>query len=232
MNKKVKKRINVKGFLFLILLFYLLGTFLFMIIKMPVKNIKIEGLVLLKEAEILKIAKINDYPNILKVSKNKIEKELLTLPLVQEVNIKKTLTGKLNIEIKENKVLFLNANTEKLVLENNKLTDYNELYLGVPILINYTPDEIYLNLVKKMSLINQNIINKISEIKYDPNIKEDVVLDDERFILQMNDGNKIYINIVNFNKLAKYDEIYEILEKPGILYLDSASKNYIFEAYN
>ncbi len=232
MNKKVKKRINVKGFLFLILLFYLLGTFLFMIIKMPVKNIKIEGLVLLKEAEILKIAKINDYPNILKVSKNKIEKELLTLPLVQEVNIKKTLTGKLNIEIKENKVLFLNANTEKLVLENNKLTDYNELYLGVPILINYTPDEIYLNLVKKMSLINQNIINKISEIKYDPNIKDEVVLDDGRFILQMNDGNKIYINIVNFNKLAKYDEIYEILEKPGILYLDSASKNYIFEAYN
>ena len=53
-----------------------------------------------------------------------------------------------------------------------------------PTLINYVPDTIYLEFIESMKKIDKDILNRISEIKYDPN---DV--DDRRFLLTMNDGN-------------------------------------------
>ena len=45
----------------------------------------------------------------------------------------------------------------------------------------------------------------MSEIKYDPN---DV--DDERFIITMNDGNYVYLTLHKFNKINHYLETKEI----------------------
>ena len=74
----------------------------------------------------------------------------------------------------------------------------------------------------------------VSEIEYDPDVKEDVVIDDERFFLKMNDGNSVYINTPNMNKLNKYKEaiasVYD--QTPGILSLDSNSNNTLFKKYD
>ena len=73
----------------------------------------------------------------------------------------------------------------------------------------------------------------ISEIEYDPDKLNDVVLDETRFLLRMNDGIKIYVNIYNINELNNYLEIYDAILKNGstpnaCLYLDSNSENYIY----
>ena len=72
-----------------------------------------------------------------------------------------------------------------------------------------------------MKKIPENIKQKISEIKYDPNEK-----DEERFLLSMNDGNYVYLSLYKFDRIHKYlDIMLEINKKfnnqKGILYLDS-----------
>ena len=48
----------------------------------------------------------------------------------------------------------------------------------------------------------------------------------------MKDGNTIYVNLINIEKLNKYQEIYSALTDKGTLYLDSSSKNYVFKKYS
>lgn len=233
MMKKVKKKVNLKGFLFIILIIYLLGSFIYYLFNLPIKNIEIIGNVNLTDEEIINTAGISDYPNIFKVPIYKIKNNLMSLDLVNKVKIRKNLLGKITIIVSENKILFYNQNTDKIILENGKAIDNNN-YLGYGYLINIVPSDIYDELIKGLAKIDQSILSKISEIEYDPDIKDDIILDEERFLLRMNDKNTIYINIANINKLAKYNEIYEVLDinKPGTLYLDSASKNTHFVEYN
>ena len=70
-----------------------------------------------------------------------------------------------------------------------------------------------------MENIDNSIINKISDIKYDPN-----EYDEDRFLLYMNDSNKVYINLPKFKNLNKYNEMVTKFEgKVGTLYLDSGN---------
>ena len=65
----------------------------------------------------------------------------------------------------------------------------------------------------------------MSEIEYKPN---DV--DQERFLIFMNDGNYVYINIKKFQNLNKYlDMLKSFDDKKGILYLDSGEYFVPFE---
>ena len=118
-----------------------------------------------------------------------------------------------------------------MILEGGKeLLDDNR-YMGFPTFVNYVPEKIYKKFIKAFAKTNDDTIKMISEIEYNPDKYNDVVLDDERFLLRMNDGNQIYINIVNIDKLNKYQSIYSGLKEKGILYLDSSNDNYIFETY-
>jgi len=78
-----------------------------------------------------------------------------------------------------------------------------------------------INNFSKSSIIDENIINLISEIEYSPDIKGDVTINDSRFILKMNDGNLVYIDLVNFANLNMYETIYSNLDAKGIIHLDS-----------
>ena len=67
-----------------------------------------------------------------------------------------------------------------------------------------------------MALVNVDIIQRISEIKYDPSN-----VDEERFLFSMNDGNYVYITLSKITNINNYLEISNTLgEKNGILYLD------------
>ena len=71
--------------------------------------------------------------------------------------------------------------------------------------------------IKKFSLVDNDVLLKISEISYVPN-----EVDSERFSLKMNDGNLVYITLPKITKINKYNSIYSGLEgKKGIIYLDS-----------
>ena len=60
MSKKKKKRIRFSGLIFILLLIYLIGMVIYYLIKLPVKNVKVEGISILKESEIIEPLGLED----------------------------------------------------------------------------------------------------------------------------------------------------------------------------
>jgi len=228
-EKSKRKKIRLKGLLIVILFSYLIFSCFYYFYKSPVKHINVEGNNYLKDNYIIDYLDINDQ-SIIKISNKKIKEKLLQLELISEAKVHKNYFGTIDIKIVENKVLFYNWNTKKIVLSNKKEVETKKDFLGVPTLINYVPDEIYEELIKKLQKVNKDILMKISIIEYSPSIVNEKIVDETRFILTMNDGNLVYINTINMDKLNEYLNIYEAIvsEKgnvTGCLYLDSNSDN-------
>ena len=232
-TKKVKKKLNVKALLVLLLSLYLIVMLGYYIFTMPIKTINIEGTGILKEEEVIKVAELDNYPSIFRTSSRGIKRKIEELDLVNECKIEKTILGRLTIIIDEAKVLFFNKTNNKYALSNKKETEFKESLVGIPILINYIPDDIYSELIEKMDKIDSNIISLVSEIEYSPDIKDSTMIDKYRFILRMNDGNRIFINIANFEKLNEYKRLFSTIEEneKGTFYLDGSRKNVLFRTF-
>ena len=228
-----KKKLNIKAFIILLLVIYLIVMFFYTLFTIKIKNIYISGTNLLTDNEIIEVAEIKDYPAIFKTSKSKLKKKIETLELVENVEIEKTLTGKLTMKITERKPLFYNRNSNKVVLSNKKEVESNVRYLGIPTLINYVPTDILNEFIEKFSKIDPDIIKMINEIEYDPDISNDIVIDEYRFLLRMNDTNHVYVNIINMERLNDYKQIFATIgDLRGTVYLDSYNAdNIIFEAF-
>lgn len=229
MGKKKKKKIRFGGFIVLLLAIYLLVNLGIYIYKMPIKRIVINGNTYLKDNYIINYLDINKN-SIINVSKSKIKNKLKEIDLISDVKIRKNYLGTLYIDIVEDKVLFYNLNTKKIVLSSQKEIESDNNYLGIPTLINYVPEDILKEFVDKFIRISKDNISLISEIEYAPSIINEKVVDDKRFLFRMNDGNIVYINTINIEKYNNYLEIYEALinkngETNGCLYLDSNSEN-------
>ena len=92
-------------------------------------------------------------------------------------------------------------------------------------MVNYVPNKIYEDFVADMAETDYEVVKRISEIKYDPN-----AVDEERFLLTMNDGNYVYLTLSRFDKINQYvDIIKEFNNKKGILYLDSGEYFQVIE---
>lgn len=231
-KKKVKRKLNIKAFIALLLVIYLIAMIIYYFLSMPIKNIYITGTKNISDHEIIEVAGIKEYPSIIKLNSFKIKEKVKKLDYVEDVKIRRNLFGKLTIEIKEAKILFYNKNIEKLVLSNGKeITDDNTY--GYATLINYVPKNIYKKLITSLNKIDDNILSSISEFEYSVSKSGDKVIDDTRFILRMNDGNTVYINLINIKNLNKYQSIYATLNNVlGIVYLDSSSnENIYFKSY-
>ncbi len=233
-TKKVKvKKFSFKRLIILLLVLYILVYSLYYIFKMPIKNIYIKGTNLITDNEIINAAEIKDYPSIFKITSRSIKKKLKKIPLVKDVKVKKNIFGKLTLEIDEYKILFYNLNNKKIVLEGNIEIEDNNIYKGVPTLINYVPDHIYKKLTKAILKIDDDVLSSISEIEYSPSKSNEEVIDETRFILRMNDTNTVYANLINIKNLNHYEEIYSTLNnQKGSLYLDSSNEeNFYFQSY-
>jgi len=133
---------------------------------------------------------------------------------IKEIKVQKKIWGKVYIYVTEKKVLALY--NDKLLLEDGLLVDNNYNVMSAPILIGDITS-IKEKFIKKFSLVDNDVLLKISEISYVPN-----EVDSERFSLKMNDGNLVYITLPKITKINKYNSIYSGLEgKKGIIYLDS-----------
>lgn len=227
-QKEVKRKINKKGLIFLVLILYIIGNIIYYVFTLPIKNIVVEGNKNLETAEIIEKSELDKNTSLFKTSVLKVQKNLKELDLVDKVEVKKSLFGKITIKITESKPLFINLLENKLILSNKKSIEYTKTY-GVPTLINYVPSDIYDELIYGMNKIDVDIINKISELEYSPDRSGEIVFDDARFLLRMNDGNIVYINTPNITKLNNYNTIYAEVGSKGILLLDSSSQNYIFK---
>lgn len=218
MVTKKKHRFNfIKFFIFLIIL-YIIGFLMYQFFMMPINHIRILDTNYLSDQEILRKAKLDNYPSFLLTTSSSIRKRIRNIALVKDVKVKKKLFNDIYIYIDEYKVLFYNRSLGQAVLESGKIIDLDKVD-SLPQLINSVPDAIYNKLIKKMAQVDNDILLKISEIEYKPNN-----VDDERFILSMNDGNYIYLTLYTFEKVNTYKEILPTLEnKKGILYLDSGN---------
>lgn len=219
MGKKVKKkkiRILPCVILLLVLCFlYLIINFFY---NIPVQNIFIYGNTILNDQEIIDEAGLANYPEYYSFSKKSIIKELEANPYIEKVTVKRTFFHVIKIYVTEYKILLYDYSTNKNILSNGKKISLNNIAnRGYPTLINYVSDEVYDKFIKQLNNLDSDIINQISEIKYDPS-----QYDEGRFFLTMNDGNYIYINLSNFKSLNLYNDIYPNFEGHiGILYLDS-----------
>lgn len=229
MTRKKTKKIKVGGLIVIILFIYLIITFGIYLWKMPIKNIYIDGNYYLKDNYIINYLDIENKP-ILQISKKSIKNKLLELDLISDAKIRKNILGKLYINVTEDKVLFYNWNNKKLVLSSGKEVPYNKEYLGIPNLINYVKEDVYKDLILKLQRVDKNILSLVSEMEYSPSEINGKIVDDKRFLFRMNDGNKVYINTINIEKINNYIDIYNAIKSKnenvvGCLYLDSNSEN-------
>ena len=225
-NKKKKRKIKLSrifiALIILIFIVYLIKS----ICRFPIKNIFVEGNNILSDQEVIDLAKIQDYPSIFKYSSNRIEKNIQKSDFIKKVKVTKKNLKQVYIKVEENNVLFYNLVNKKTVLNNGK--EINKEIEG-PILINYVPDKVYKKLMEQMRLIDLDIINRISEIKYDPS-----KVDEERFLLTMADGNYVYITLEKIENINNYVKIsLEIINKfgnkKGTLNLDAGEYFEIFK---
>ena len=229
-KKIIKRKLTGKGLILTILLFAIVGLLVFLFYKMPISHIKITGTTLLTDNEIIEVAEIKEYPEIFRLNKGKLKEQIESLELVDSVVIKRSIKGVLTIEIVENKIVFYNRNNNTLVLTNqDEVKDVN-IPLGIPTLINYVPEIIYEKLIEGLNKVDNDVISLVSEIEYTPFKSGDIVIDDTRFLLRMNDGNQVYINVINIMQLNNYFKIFAGLDdtKEWRIYLDSSDAENIF----
>ena len=184
------------------------------ILDRRITNIYISGNYYLKDYEIISLAGLEDYPSNLKNSSKKISSNLENSIYILDAKVTKKFR-KVYIEVKENRPLYYNKNTNKTVLSDKAETD--NIY-HVPTLLNYIPDTIIDNFIKSMNMLDIDILERISEIEYDP--KDG---DEYKFLLTMNDGNYVYLTLTgnSFKKLNSYPAMLKKFDgKKGILNLD------------
>lgn len=236
MTRKVKKkRLNIKRTLFFILLIYIIGYSIYYFINQPIKHIEISGNTLIKDSDIIKLAKLKDYPSIFKYTSKTLEKSIKKHDLIDDVDVKKTFGFTIKIDIIENKILFYYINTDKIVLSNGNIIRNNlENVVGIPTLINTSDKDILNKFIKGFSILDTNIIYEMDSIEYYPSINDSgKVISNNRFKIIMNDGNTVIVNTNSVSTLNKYNDIYASLGgKLGTINLDSDKlSNLVFIPY-
>lgn len=203
-KKKVKSRLKFKKKPILILLgtIILFTASVFYLYHLPMKRIIIENLEYLHDRDIIEIAGLKDYPNIFHLKKNEVKKTLEANAYIDSVQIYRDIFGNLTVRVKENKPLFYNRYTKKVVHANGQ--ESTENFIGLPILNNFVQEDEYKRFIAELNKIDYSIVQTISEIIFNPWKTEDKIIDNTRFLLLMNDGNKVEINLINMEKLNNY----------------------------
>ena len=235
-SKKRRKKLRVKLLLKILLVIAIFFCIIQYALNVRTKNIYIYGNTLTKDIDIIKTAKLDNYPKLIKINPKKVAKAVEELPLIKSAKVKRGIFGKVTIKVEENDILFYYRYNDKLVTSDNTQIDDNNNYMGYPTLINFTPDTTLEALVKGLNKIDPNIIKMIDEIEYEPYKSADgEIIDENRFKLLMNDANTIYIDTANIKRLNQYLEIFASLNMEtvkGILYLDTITEeNILFESY-
>ena len=231
-----RRKISKKKIIKLIIILLILFLVYYYINNLYITHIEINGNNIVTDTEIIEMGNIKDYPKMIKTFN--IERKIKWIDLIDSVKVKRNLWGKLTINVKEARPLFINKDKDTVVLSNKKEIPIDSRFLGLPSLFGYVPSDIYIKLIDSLNRVNDDILNKISEIKYSPSEGQDGnIIDDTRFKLYMNDTNTVYMNTINVTQLNKYIEICSAIlasqgEKYGVLYLDSSTEeNYSFESY-
>ncbi len=220
--KQRRRKLNIKKTMIFFLFLFLIINSIIYILKLPIKNIYIYNNNILSDQEIITIAKIENYPSTLQNISPLIEARLKKNQYLKKVKVKKKKLTEVHIEVEENYPLFINRTTNKTILLDGIEID---TLLPAPTLLNIVPDTKYKKFKEQMTLVDIDILMRISEIEYSP---DDV--ENERFLFYMNDDNYVYITLDKISSINSYlDIIKNFNNKKGILYLDYGNHFKILE---
>ena len=213
--KKRKRKLKLSRVFLALFLLFLVVFIVISLTKIKVKGFSIIGNTYYTDNEILDMTGLSKYPSFLLTNSYNVSSKVKDNKLIKKITIKKTLYGRFNVTVTENKILFYDSVSKKSVTADGSLVSY--YYEYSPVLVNEVNNKkVYNKLIEKMVKVNDDILNNISEIKYEPND-----IDKERFLLSMNDGNYVYVTMSKFSSINKYLDIVKTLDgKNGILYLD------------
>lgn len=214
MAKVVKKRkIKYKNVFLFILFIILMVVGLFTIASLPITNIYIEGNSFLSDQEIIDEAGLRNYPKIYEVSSRHIQKKLEKNVYVTYADVKRShFFRQITITVSENIPLVYYAYNDVTLLKD--ATEVKDKY-DLPTLINQVPEDILKELLEELSLLDNDVLIRISELQYEPTV------DPKLFHLVMTDGNDVYVNFKNFTKLNDYIDMVQKFDKnKGTLHLD------------
>lgn len=231
-TKRVKRRLKLRGVLFLACVIVALFLACIYLIKIDVRSIEVVGNSYVRDAEIIKAAGLKDDVTFIGLRSKKACQGVKENPLISSCKIKKNWNFKVEIIVEENTPLFYYSDTSSVVLSDKRKIAIENTY-GIPTLINKVPDDILDEFIDGLSKIDSDIIRSISEIEYSPSIAVNgSSIDDERFMLSMNDGNTVYVNNRRIEILSYYDKIYASMgDKKGIYNLDCDFGYYLFKEY-
>ena len=232
-TKKVKKkRFNVARTLVFILLIYIVVCFGIYLYKEPVKHYEITGNEILTDIELIRDLKLEKYPSFVSINTKKLEHKLESNKLIKNAKVSYGWNFKLKIEIEENSPMFLAKDLNKVVLADGTFIDFESRFIGIPTLLNSTPEVIMSELASSLNKVDYGIRYIISEIEYQPSYSSDgKIIDENRFLLSMSDRNLVYITAKKADSLNEYLDIIatEQITKAGTLFLDSNEGRYTFK---
>ncbi len=221
--KKVKKKVKLK-FIPLLLMFLILVMLFFLfkhISKIKPSLILIRGNELLSDREIINEGNLREfkYFSFNNTSKEKLEKK----KIIKKVDIKRKFLFTIEVTIEEKKVILYEKTSSLYILEDNEKVKINK-NIEVPVLNNKIINTVEKSFINKFSLLNKSVKYRISEIFYQP-----TEYDSALFLMYMKDGNHVYVNVSNLEKLNHYDKTVESIgyDKKGIFRFDALVYNNI-----
>ena len=221
--KKVKKKVKLK-FIPLLLMFLILVMLFFLfkhISKIKPSLILIRGNELLSDREIINEGNLREfkYFSFNNTSKEKLEKN----KIIKKVDIKRKFLFTIQVTIEEKKVILYEKTSSLYILEDNEKVKINK-NIEVPVLNNKIINTVEKSFINKFSLLNKSVKYRISEIFYQP-----TEYDSALFLMYMKDGNHVYVNVSNLEKLNHYDKTVESIgyDKKGIFRFDALVYNNI-----
>ena len=216
-KRKRKRRLKIKNILIFLIVFLLFCAFVCFLIFMPIANIYVVGNEILTDEVIIEESHLSDYPSFLLTSSIKIKNDLKKNNYIEDVVIKKKLNNIVEVIVKEYEAIAIMDTDGKILLSNGNLVDNVYNISDIARINNSIPDDIRMIFSERFSKIDKDILRQISQIEYQP-----VKVDNERFLLYMDDGNLVYVTLTKIRKMNKYNKIKDKLGgKIGIIYLDS-----------
>lgn len=232
--KKKKGKVKVKRVIAILLILYILVSIVLKIYNRKISNIIIKNNYYVEDVTIIEALKIKEMPSLYTTSTREYKKRAKTIELIDDIDIKRNVNGKLEITVKELKPILFNNNTNKVLLSDMTEINSDNKIRGIPILVNYVPLKILTKFTKELSTLDYGTLSLINEIKYMPRRDETGnIIDETIFSLHMNDGNTIITNSDKVKTVKNYIKIFDnIGVSKGTLNLDSGDyENYVFTPY-
>lgn len=216
-KRKKKRKVNKKRVIVCFLVLAIIGLIIYYVFTMPIRNIYIKGNQIVTDEEIIRLAKLDEYPSFILTSTNDIKKNIKKNQFIENVSVNKKFWNVIEINVFEYQMVAMDLE-HKIILSNGLKIDNHYNLSDIPVLVNNIDDEnVYKYFAKKFEKVDRDILRDISQIEYSP-----VEVDKERFLLYMSDGNLVYITLTKIEKINKYHGILDkIGDKRGTIYLDA-----------